>query len=61
MTAMNTSLAQSGEAARCDEILSRLATVSDPELDESVADMGFIEFEGTAEAATLGTFDDDPG
>jgi metal-sulfur cluster biosynthetic enzyme len=39
---MNTSLAQSG-ASRREEVWARLATVSDPELDRSVAEMGFVE------------------
>ena len=40
--AMNASLAQSRDPRR-DEIWACLATVSDPELDESVAAMGFVE------------------
>ena len=37
-----TPLKQSGDP-RLDDVWARLATVSDPELDESVADMGFVE------------------
>jgi metal-sulfur cluster biosynthetic enzyme len=39
---MNAPAPQSGNS-REDEVWRRLATVSDPELDESVADMGFVD------------------
>jgi metal-sulfur cluster biosynthetic enzyme len=39
---MNAPSQRAGDA-RLQEVWDRLATVSDPELDESVADMGFIE------------------
>ena len=39
---MSVSLAQPGDG-RLDEVWARLAMVSDPELDESVAEMGFVD------------------
>ncbi len=39
---MSAALAQPGDG-RLDEVWARLAEVSDPELDQSVADMGFVE------------------
>lgn len=39
---MTTSFAQPGDG-RLDEVWARLAMVSDPELDESVAEMGFVD------------------
>ena len=35
--------ARKGDAAREGEVLARLATVTDPELDEPVTDLGFVE------------------
>ncbi len=39
---MSASFAQPGDG-RLDEVWARLAMVSDPELDESIADMGFVD------------------